>query len=47
MVQELSDVQEAILVYGPTSATHTLTERSTLQQRLVDIFDLPRFLPTA
>lgn len=47
MVQELKDIQEAILVYSPTVATHTLTERSTLQQRLVDIFDLPRYLPTA
>jgi len=45
MVQELSDIQEAILVYGPNRAVHTLTDRSTIQERLLDIFDLRRFLP--
>ncbi len=45
MVQELSDIQEAILVYSPKHAVHTLTERSTMQQRRVDIFNLQRYLP--
>ena len=47
MVQELADIQEVILVYSPTKAVHTLTERATVQQRLLDIFNLQRYLPNS
>ena len=45
LVQELADIQEAILVYGPTRVEHTIAECSTIQAKLVDIFDLTRYLP--
>ena len=46
MTQELSHIQKAALVDGPTSAVHTMSKRSTLQQRLVDVFALARDLRT-
>jgi len=45
LVTELSDIQEIILVYSTTHARRTISECSTIQKRLLDIFDLQRFLP--
>ena len=45
LVTELSDIQEIILVYSTARARRTISECSTIQKRLLDIFDLQRFLP--
>jgi transposase len=46
LVSELSDIQEIVLVYSVSRARRTLSDCSTIQQRLLDVFDLHRFLPT-
>ena len=45
MAQELRDIQEAIVVYSPQAAVHTLTECSTIQGQLVQAFRLREYLP--
>ena len=46
LVTELKDIQEIVLIYSVSRARRTLSERSTIQQRLLDIFELQRFMPT-
>ena len=45
LVTELSDIQEIILIYSTARARRTISECSTIQTRLLEIFDLQRFLP--
>jgi len=37
---ELTDIQEVIMVYGPTDAERKITERSAVQEKLWKIFEL-------
>ena len=45
MVDELTGIEEAILVYGADHAVHTITECSPLQEKLVAAFGLQRYIP--
>ena len=37
---ELTDIQEVIIVYSPTDAERKITERSAVQEKLWQIFEL-------
>jgi transposase len=39
---ELTDIQEVIMVYGPTDAERKITERSAVQEKLWEIFELEK-----
>ena len=45
LVTELKDIQEIVLIYSVSRARRTISECSTIQRRLLDIFELQRFLP--
>ena len=46
LVTELKDIQEIVLIYSVSRARRTISECSTIQRRLLDIFGLQRYLPT-
>ena len=39
---ELTDIQEVIMVYSPTDAERKITERSAVQEKLWKIFELEK-----
>ncbi|MBC2694319.1 MAG: hypothetical protein HF982_03390 [Desulfobacteraceae bacterium] len=39
---ELTDIQEIIMVYSPTDAERKITERSAVQENLWKIFELEK-----
>ncbi len=47
LLTELQDIQEMILVHTPQRAQRTLSQLSTIQRQLVDLFGLRRFSPAA
>lgn len=42
---ELSDLDEVIVIYPELHSVRIITERSTIQQRLYDLFELDRYAP--